>query len=125
MARGRLLRPRRAPARRGRSPRHGGRRHGAAAAGAPGSGAQPLCQAGPRRLCLLPPGAGRSGRVTLPAKTFLSTPNKIALALIAAAVLAALAVTAFVNRNNAASQAAAASAEVVREDSHRLSSAKD
>jgi protein-disulfide isomerase len=64
--------------------------------------------------------------VTLPAKTSLSTPSKIAIALVVAAVLAALAVTAFINRNNAASQAAsAASAEVVREDSHRLSSAKD
>jgi len=63
--------------------------------------------------------------VTVPAKTSLSTPNKVAIALVAAAVLAALAVTAFVNRNNAASQSAAASAEVVREDSHRLSTAKD
>jgi protein-disulfide isomerase len=43
-----------------------------------------------------------------------------------AAVLAALAVTAFLGRSNAASQAtAAASAEVLRADSHRLSTAKD
>ncbi|MCG2621643.1 DsbA family protein [Arthrobacter sp. I2-34] len=60
------------------------------------------------------------------AKTSLSTPNKIAIALVVAATLAALAATVFINRTNAASQATAAeAAEVVREDSHRLSTAKD
>jgi protein-disulfide isomerase len=62
----------------------------------------------------------------LPAKTSLSMPNKMAVALVAAAVLAALAVIVSINTTNAASQAAlAGTAEVVREDSHRLSTAED
>jgi protein-disulfide isomerase len=64
--------------------------------------------------------------MTLPAKTSISTPNKIAIALVVGLVLAVLGMTALINRNNQAVQtAAAASAELVREDSHRLSTAKD
>jgi protein-disulfide isomerase len=64
--------------------------------------------------------------MTLPAKASISTPNKIAIALVVGLVLTVLAMTALINRNTAAEQtAAAATAEVVREDSHRLSTAKD
>jgi len=64
--------------------------------------------------------------LTLPAKTSISTANKIAIALVVGLVLAVLVLTALINRNNTAAEtAAASSAEVVREDSHSLSTAKD
>ncbi|MGM0931373.1 MAG: DsbA family protein [Actinomycetota bacterium] len=64
--------------------------------------------------------------MTLPGKTSISTPNKIAIVLVVGLVLTVLAMTALTNRNDGAEQtAAAATAKVVREDSRRLSTAKD
>jgi protein-disulfide isomerase len=61
-----------------------------------------------------------------PSKTRMSTPNRIALALVLAALLAVIAVVTSININRSSNQAALAqSAQIIQSDSHRLSEAEN
>jgi protein-disulfide isomerase len=61
-----------------------------------------------------------------PSQTRMSTPNRIAIALVLAALLAVIAVVTYINITRSSSQAALTqSAQVVRSDSHRLSDAEN